>query len=721
VDPRLANPSSAGSAAPLGLPDEQRVVDAAYQALDAMRERAHAALEVARRDAKLTEAVDSAAVQAVLAERVLAVGDSKAPLTFGRISGGGDVFYIGRRHVEDAAGDPIVVDWRAGVAAPFYRATWADPLGLDHRRRFALDGRTLVGVFDEDFNSDEEQGGGAGGVPDPLLAELDRARSGSMRDIVSTIQAEQDVVIRLPLESLAVVQGGPGTGKTAVGLHRAAFLLYTNRDHFERRKMLVVGPNRLFLAYISDVLPSLGETSVVQATVEILNSRVFPVRSTEPAHVAALKGDRRMAIAVERSISARIASAEGVRGGPDLTFMTSFGGAVVPANDVASILEDVAARQLPLNTAREVFRDQIVALAWKVRSSRSDVSPEQQFLFVDDLRKQTGFRGAIDKLWPSLAAPSVLRRLLGTLASLRNAAGELFDDSELRLLVRKQAAKVADERWTRADVALLDEINDRVAGDTPQFGHVVIDEAQDLSAMELRMVARRSPARSLTILGDLAQSTTPWGQDSWSDVITELGHQRPDARGRAFEPVPGVVHRLTVGYRVPAQLVEFANRLLPTAAPDVDPLSSVREGQADAEVIAVAVDRLGGEVVDAANRMVTLTGLVGVLVPTSMVDDTVAAFTAAGVAASDARTNTRLDEGISIIAAELAKGLEFDAVVVVEPGRIIGEHPGGVQRGYRTLFVALTRATQRVVVVHTGPLPVELAGPVIQPLVQQSV
>jgi DNA helicase IV len=717
VDPRLTNAPGGGTVAPLGIADEQLVVDRAYLALDAMRERAQAALAVARRDAKLTEAVDSAAVQAVLAERVLAVADSKAPLTFGRIAGEGDVFYIGRRHVEDANGDALVVDWRAGVAAPFYRATWADPLGLDHRRRFALDGRLLVGVFDEDFNSDEEQDGGAGGVPDPLLAELDRARSGSMRDIVSTIQAEQDVVIRLPLDSLAVVQGGPGTGKTAVGLHRAAFLLYTNREHFERRKMLVVGPNRLFLAYISDVLPSLGETSVVQATVEILNSRVFPVRATEPANIAARKGDARMAIAIERAISARIASADSVRSGSDFTFMTSFGGAVVTAGEVATILEDVAARQLPLNTAREVFREQIVAAAWRARSARSDVSPEQQFLFVDDLRKQSGFRGAVDKLWPSLAAPSVLRRLLGTIASLRSAAGELFDESELRLLVRKQAPKVSEERWTRADVALLDEINDRLAGDTPQFGHVVIDEAQDLSAMELRMVARRSPIRSLTILGDLAQSTTPWGQDSWIEVIAQLGHQRPDARGRSVEPVAGAVHRLTVGYRVPAQLVEFANRLLPTAAPDVDPLSSVREGPAEAEVIAVEPQQVGAAIVEAATRLVGLAGLVGVLVPTSMVDETVAAFAGAGVTASDARTNSRLDEGISIIAAELAKGLEFDAVVVGEPGRIIGEHPGGSQRGYRTLFVALTRATQRVVVVHAEPLPIELAASIVQPLV----
>ena len=702
MDPRLG-------VGPSGIAEEQQVIDGAYLALTAMRKRAKGAFESAQRDAKLTEAVDAAAIQAVLLERVNAVADSKAPLTFGRIAGDGEAHYIGRRHVETAQGEPLVVDWRAGVAAPFYRATWADPLGLDYRRRFALDGRTLVGVFDEDFNADEQSDAGSGGIPDPLLAELDRARSGSMRDIVATIQAEQDVVIRLPLDSLAVVQGGPGTGKTAVGLHRAAFLLYTNREHFERRKMLVIGPNRLFLSYISDVLPSLGETSVIQATVDILNSRIFPVRATETSDVAAWKGDARMAIVINRALSARIARSAALRSQPDFEFMTRFGGVRIPAAEIAKVLEDVTARQLALNTGRDVFREQVVALSWRIRSQRSDVSPEQQFQFVDDLRKQTGFRTAIDRIWPSLAAPSVLRRLLGSLQSMKSAADGLFSSAEMRAMVRKQASKVSSERWTRADVALLDEINDRVTGDTPQFGHVVIDEAQDLSSMELRMVARRSTARSLTILGDLAQSTTPWGQDSWTNVLADLGHQRPDARGRVPSPVAGDVHRLTVGYRVPSQLVAFANRLLPSAAPGVDPLTSVREGPAEPETLLVERTELASALVGAARRLHELSGLVGVLVPSTMVDETVSAFQRAHVVASDSRSNVRLDEGISIIAAESSKGLEFDSVVVAEPLRIINEHPGGKRHGYRTLFVALTRATQRVAVVHSEGLPVELA------------
>ena len=278
---------------------EQAVIDHAYACLTAMRERAERGLATARQDAKLTDALDAAAIQHVLMTRLAAVAESKAPLTFGRIdemstpSLTGDRHYIGRRHVEAANGDAVVVDWRAPVAAPFYRATWADPQGLDLRSRFALDGRTLVGTFVEDF-TDAESEGGSGGVPDPLLAELERRRTGAMRDIVATIQAEQDVIIRAPMNELIVVQGGPGTGKTAVGLHRAAYLLYAHRAAFERTKLLVVGPNRLFLTYIGQVLPSLGETAVVQATIDSLNARSFPVRASEDRVVATLKGDARM-------------------------------------------------------------------------------------------------------------------------------------------------------------------------------------------------------------------------------------------------------------------------------------------------------------------------------------------------------------------------------------------------------------------------------------------
>ncbi len=275
---------------------EQEYLDRAHDHLEVMQATATRLADRFQLTAKSD--FNDAAVEHTM-RRYRAALDVGGSLCFGRIDDeAGERWYIGRRHVEDASGDPVVVDWRAGVATPFYRATFADPLGLARRRRFAIEGRTLVELFDEDFD-DPDSAHRSSGIPDPLLAELDRSRTGQMRDIVATIQAEQDLVIRAPLDVLLVVQGGPGTGKTAVGLHRAALLLYDHRDLLERDGVLVVGPNRLFLRYISQVLPSLGETSVVQTTLSGLSS--LDVRGTDTDAVAALKGDLRLAEVIERA------------------------------------------------------------------------------------------------------------------------------------------------------------------------------------------------------------------------------------------------------------------------------------------------------------------------------------------------------------------------------------------------------------------------------------
>ncbi|MEZ5228074.1 MAG: hypothetical protein R2710_15800 [Acidimicrobiales bacterium] len=290
---------------------EQLVIDHAYACLDAMLLRARAAREVTDRAVRDENTADARIAQWHLRKREAELSAGSGPLSFGRIDeepvrvgSPGDHWYIGRRHVEDAGGDPVVVDWRAPVSAPFYRATSVDPCGLTNRRRFSLDDRTLVAVFDEDLT--DPDGDSHGGLPDPLLAELERARSGQMRDIVATIAAEQDEIIRADLDELLVVQGGPGTGKTAVGLHRAAFLLFQHRHHLEERKILVVGPNPLFLRYIADVLPSLGESAVVQATVPGLMAARYPVRAVDPDAVAVVKGDRRMVEVIDRFLMAKI-------------------------------------------------------------------------------------------------------------------------------------------------------------------------------------------------------------------------------------------------------------------------------------------------------------------------------------------------------------------------------------------------------------------------------
>src|SRR3954469_6423006 len=275
----------------------------ASECLDHMRERTAAKVE--QEEILAANEADAEAVKWQLQRRLASFDDDSSVLCFGRIDEPHAVFYIGRRHIEDDVGAPVVVDWRAGVATPFYRATLSDPMGLHGRRRFVFAGRELSDIFEEDFD-DPDSLAGSGGVPDPLLAELGRARTGQMRDIVATIQQEQDVIIRAPLERCIVVQGGPGTGKTAVGLHRAAFLLYEHRRQLARDGVLVVGPNPLFLTYIAQVLPSLGETSATQTTVDQLLGLRFRLVGTESEATARVKGDARMATVMERACDAAI-------------------------------------------------------------------------------------------------------------------------------------------------------------------------------------------------------------------------------------------------------------------------------------------------------------------------------------------------------------------------------------------------------------------------------
>ncbi len=646
-----------------------------------MRERAETTLRQAQQDAHLDTAFDAKAIHSVLEQRLVSLRRGAGALSFGRIDDeDGARYYVGRRHVEDLERNPVVVDWRAAVSAPFYRATWADPLGLTLRRRFASDGEVLAGFFDEHFDDPDAHAEG-GGVPDPLLAELDRARSGAMRDIVATIQAEQDEIIRSPLDDLIVVQGGPGTGKTAVGLHRAAFLLYEHRELFRRAPLLVVGPNPLFLAYISEVLPSLGESSVVQTTVELLLRR-YRVGHVDPPEVAALKGDGRMGLVIAAAISSRIG-----RDVVPLEAPTIFGIARLTAEEVQSQLDDVRGRRLPSNVARDVLRDQLVAAAWRSFSARTDADPARNVGFVDDLRTGKPFKAWFDRLWPKLSAHSVVRSLLTGRVALANAASGVLSPGEQALLRRSVRTAVAEQRWSRPELALLDEADALISGVSRTFSHIVVDEAQDLSAMEFRVIARRSPARSLTVLGDLAQSTAVGGQERWDDALAEL--RLADGR-----PPHGRVAELTMGYRVPAPILDVANRLLPTAAPNVRPARSVREqGRVPVIVAAPTIDaavQLAASLAGQSTR-----ASLAVLCPEVLLDDLAASLTAIGVAFTDGRiAGAVLGGGVSLISARASKGLEFDDVIVVEPSLIIDE-----DRGARVLYVALTRAVQELVMV----------------------
>ena len=659
----------------------------AESCLVAMRERAEATLRQARHDAHLDTAFDAKAIHAVLQGRLVSLRRGAGALAFGRIDDDdGARYYVGRRHVEDVERNPVVVDWRAGVSAPFYRATWADPLGLTLRRRFASDGDVLAGFFDEHFDDPDAHAEG-GGVPDPLLAELDRARSGAMRDIVATIQAEQDKIIRASLDDLIVVQGGPGTGKTAVGLHRAAFLLYEHREVFRRAPLLVVGPNPLFLAYISEVLPSLGESSVVQTTVELLLRR-YRVGHVDPPEVTALKGDSRMALVIAASVASRIG-----RDVVPLEVPTIFGIARLSVEEVHAQLDDVRGRRLPTNVGRDVLRDQLVAAAWRSFSALTDADPARNVGFVDDLRTGKPFKAWFDRLWPNLSAHTVVRSLLIGRSALANAAAGVLSPGEQTLLRRSVPTAVADQRWSRPELALLDEADALISGVNRTFSHIVVDEAQDLSAMEFRVIARRSPARSLTVLGDLAQSTSVGGQERWDDALAEL--RLADGR-----PPHGRVAELTMGYRVPAPILDVANRLLPVAAPNVRPAKSVRE-QGRAPVVVTVNDTNDAITTAAALAKRSTRASLAVLCPEALLDDLAAALDAQGVTFTDGRiAGAVLGDGVSLLSARASKGLEFDDVIVVEPSLIIDG-----DRGARVLYVALTRAVQELVIVTSSAVP----------------
>jgi DNA helicase IV len=677
---------------------EQRHLDHAYACLAAMREHATRTLAVGEAAARAEKTPDAMIVQWHLERRLAMLADTPAALCFGRLDEEvGDHFYIGRRHVEGVSGEPVVVDWRARVSSPFYRATYADAMGLARRRRFSVDGQVLVDIFDEYFDDPDAAGGG--GLPDPLLAELERARTGQMRDIVATIQAEQDLVIRAPLEDLVIVQGGPGTGKTAVGLHRAAFLLYEHRELLERQRLLVIGPNQIFLRYIAQVLPSLGETAVMQATIESLMAGRYPVRATDQAAVAQLKGDARMSEVLRRAVHDRIDVPS-----DDVVVATDFGSVRLPAAEIATLVDIALARDLPSNDRRELFRERLVRLAWQRYEARPGADLGVQPAFVASLRAGRDFKTLVDGTWPSLRAPALVRSVLGNRRTLSRAADGVLDPDEQTLLLRRNAGRVADERWTRADLALLDEAEALTTGTPVTYGHVVVDEAQDLTAMELRLLARRTPERSMTVLGDLAQATAVGAQSNWDDALKHL-------LGRDARPLPGTlqasgrgrkarIEELAVGYRVPAAILDFANRLLPVAAPHVRPSRSVRTAGDPPLVLSLDAGDLAHAVATEVGALAQRWTTVGVIAPVSGLDDIAAAMSAAGIDFADARRQT-LSESVTLLPPTSAKGLEFDAVVVVEPARIVAEEPSGV----RVLYVALTRAVQHLGILHAEPLP----------------
>jgi hypothetical protein len=610
--------------------------------------------------------------------------DPGVPAFFGRTDAPDETFHIGRRHVRDAAGRPVVIDWRAPMSRPFYRAGAADPQGLVRRRRFGFSGGELTSYEDELLGAGEEGDGTL------LRQEIERPRSGPMRDIVATIQPEQDDIVRAPLAESVCVQGAPGTGKTAVGLHRAAYLLYTHGGQLARTGVLVVGPNRAFLRYIEQVLPTLGEVDVDQTTVAELVGRV-PVRAQDAPEVAVLKGDARMAEVLARALWGSIAK-------PADDVLVPLAGRRwrVPVERLKRYVDDLRRRgRVPDDQQRlhhAAGRERLAVLvAEDARRQAEEAGGSPADAETRRAARSPEVRAFCDAVWPVQDAAGLVAALLTDPAVLARAARGVLTDDEQALLRRPPARSVRSAPWTAADAVLVDEaagLLERTAG----YGHVVVDEAQDLSPMQCRAVARRLAAGSLTVLGDLAQATSPWSAADWTPTLAGLG--RPDT----------AVRPLTRGYRVPGEVLDYANRLLPAIAPGLPAATAVRREPGSLQVRPVPdlAEPLAGVVAGLAGGP----GSVGVVCADAAAPDVVRLLRDAGLPAAVLADDGSAAARIAVVPATLAKGLEFDAVVVADPAAIAAAEPRGLNR----LYVVLTRAVSTLVVLHRDDLPAVLTG-----------
>ncbi|WP_235967607.1 HelD family protein [Streptomyces mesophilus] len=607
----------------------------------------------------------------------------EGPLFFGRLDfagvrdGGvagdhrGQSYHIGRLRIsEHPAAPPLVVDWRAPVSRAFYRAGAHDPQGVAVRRRFGWApgsrgaSADLTGFEDELLGQGEELSG-----PSAFLAEeIERPRVGPMRDIAATIQPEQDELVRGDLAVSVCVQGAPGTGKTAVGLHRAAYLLYTYPRRIQRGGLLILGPNRTFLAYISEVLPSLGEAGVRQSTVDEEIAR-HPVRAVDSPAAAAVKHDARMAEVLHRALYARVRLPADSLAVVDGSYRWR-----VSLGELERIVAEVREEAPPYATGRERVQTRVLAL---VRDQAERRSGTRTHAWLQQMARQV--RGFLDEVWPRVKPEEVLAELLTDPA----AAGGLLSEAELKALTwEKPPRSVKSAKWSAGDLVLLDEIAGLI--EHPDgYGHIVIDEAQDLSPMQARVIARRARFGSLTVLGDLAQGTTPWAARSWPALLAHLG--KPDAQ----------VIPLTTGFRVPEAVVGLANRLLGALEADVPAARSLRT---DGELRLLPVRDVAAATVEAVVRALDREGSVGVIAADAQLPSLRAALRAAGLRVAGPE---ELGAQLTLLPASLAKGLEYDHVVAVEPAAIAEAE----ERGPERLYVVLTRAVSRLDVVHSRALP----------------
>jgi len=751
---RQANSVAAPAAEAIG--QEQAYVDMLYRLLDQARERTTGALaqtlgsggaggtfqaRVERDFTAVEQGRRLAQLNAV--ERGLVFGRTDGQPPPGDSGDGSVTLYIGRIGLRDDEHEPRLIDWRAPAAHPFYAATPKDPSGLIRRRHIYTRDRTVTGVDDEVFDLDRLS------EPDRqslsgeamLIASITAGRTGRMTDVVATIQAEQDRVIRASLQGVLVVQGGPGTGKTVAALHRAAYLLYTHRRTLERRGVLVIGPNATFLRYISQVLPSLGETDVVLTSMAELFPGVIAAPDDDPA-AAEIKGDLKMAEVLRRAVRDRQQvppgdleiTADGVR-------MTVPRAAVLRARDRARALRK------PHNVARKLFVTEMLGALAAAEAAilGRPADPDDLPYTRARLWDEPPVRAALDGLWPFLTPQRLVAGLLAEEGALRRAAPAL-SSAERSVVLRPDAP----DAWTVADVPLLDEAAQLLGADDSAdkrrrravererraeeryarevlditglsgqgfvdaatladwnrdpgvqlttaerawadpswaYGHVIVDEAQELSAMAWRMVMRRIPTRSLTVVGDVAQRGSAAGARSWAQMLD------PYVKGRWHEEL------LTVNYRTPAEIMAVAADVLASVAPGEQPPESVREEGVPPRAIR-GLDQVAS-VVAAEHDEMAESGRLAVITPTSLAAELARALPAA---VPGDRPEV-LDSPIALLTVGQAKGLEFDRVVLVDPAGILAQSPAG---GH-DLYVALTRATHRLTVVYDADLPAALS------------
>ncbi|MEV4427357.1 HelD family protein [Streptomyces sp. R-07] len=608
---------------------------------------------------------DAEALGRHLRSRAKEMGEQPpGPLFFGRLDReDGQIHHIGRRRIaEHPAAPPLVVDWRAPVSRAYYQAGAHDPQGVLRRRRFGWAPHSEGATQDLTALEDERLADGATGTVSALVTgEIERPRVGPMRDIAATIQPEQDDLVRSEPAASLCVQGAPGTGKTAVGLHRAAYLLYTHPQRIRRSGLLVLGPHRAFLSYIAEVLPSLGETGIRQATLDEEIAR-HPVRAEDTEAAARVKHDARMAQVLHRALYGRVDPAPA----QDLAVPDGSYHWRLPAAQLAEIVAAVREEAPPYATGRERVRARVVRALQLRAERRWGPMGAAWARRIERARAVTAF---LDACWPKTGPEEVL-------------AGVLTDPADPALTETERAAlrwarpprSYRSARWSAADLVLLDELAGLI--ERPEsYGHVVVDEAQDLSPMQCRAIARRTEFGSLTVLGDLAQGTTPWAARDWHEQLAHLG--------KAGTPVVP----LTLGYRVPAAIVDLANRLLPQLGADVPAGRSVRR---DGEVTVRRVTDLSAGVREAVRAALAAEGSVGVITADGLVDSVAEAVRDCGAG-----------ERVTVLPATVVKGLEFDHVVVVEPAAIVAAEARGANR----LYVVLTRAVSRLALVHEGELP----------------